>query len=794
MKAHIVGFPRIGADRELKKALESYWAGRSTQIELETAGRELRSRHWAQQAEAGLDLVTVGDFAFYDLVLATSALLGVVPERFGPVAGEVDLDTQFRMARGRAPSGADTVAQEMTKWFDTNYHYLVPELTADQAFRLGSNRLFSEVSEAQALGHKVKVVVVGPLSYLWLSKCAGAEFSKLDLLPQLLPVYAEVFTRLAQLGVEWVQVDEPILSLDLPVAWQAAFEFAYNRLQRRDINILIANYFGPLADNLWLACHLPVAGLHIDVTRSGTEWQQVVDRLPEYKVLSLGVIDGRNIWRANLREKLHILKEAQARLGNRLWVSSSCSLQHVPVDLTKERSLTTELRSWLSFAVQKLDEVAVLKGALQKPDDAHVIAALRGADLAVAARKEATAWKNPRVQQRVNELSADDADRTSPYPERAKCQADALQLPLLPTTTIGSFPQTAEIRRVRADYKAGNLTAVDYEQAMKAEIDYAVREQEALGIDVLVHGEAERNDMVEYFGEQLAGFAFTQNGWVQSYGSRCVKPPVIVGDVSRPHAMTVKWAEYGQSLTQRYMKGMLTGPVTILCWSFVRDDVPREAVALQLALAVRDEVCDLERAGIRIVQVDEPAFREGLPLRKRDQVDYWRWAVRAFRVSTCGVSDATQIHTHMCYSEFNDCIEHIAAMDADVITIETARSAMELLGAFEEFDYPNAIGPGVYDIHSPRVPTVDAMVHLLRSAASRIPVERLWVNPDCGLKTRGWQETREALAIMVRAAQIVREQPTLAFQPSPASVVANGIATVVAGGAHHPGCCTVESA
>ncbi|HCT39599.1 MAG TPA: 5-methyltetrahydropteroyltriglutamate--homocysteine S-methyltransferase [Moraxellaceae bacterium] len=787
MKAHVLGFPRIGADRELKKALEAYWAGNTSLADLEQVGQELRARHWAQQAESGLDVVTVGDFAFYDQMLATSALLGVVPERFGPVTGEVDLDTQFRMARGRAPTGADTVAQEMTKWFDTNYHYLVPELTADQSFRIGSTRLFDEVREAQAQGHTVKVVLTGPLTYLWLGKCAGDEFQKIDLLPGLLPVYADILTQLAALGVEWVQIDEPILSLDLPVIWQAAFESVYNRLQRRDINILIANYYGPLADNLWLACHLPVAGLHIDVTRSGGEWQQVVDRLPEYKVLSLGVIDGRNIWRANLREKITLLKEAKARMGDRLWVGSSCSLQHVPVDLVREKALSTELRSWLSFAVQKLDEIAVLKAALQHPDDSHVIAALRGADLASASRKDAANWKNTAVQVRVAALNAGDAERASPYAIREARQAESLQLPALPTTTIGSFPQTAEIRQARAMLKAGTLSASAYEAAMKTEIAYAVREQEVLGLDVLVHGEAERNDMVEYFGEQLSGFAFTQHGWVQSYGSRCVKPPVIVGDVSRPKPMTVKWAEYAQSLTSRYMKGMLTGPVTILCWSFLRDDVSRETVALQLALAVRDEVCDLEDAGIRIIQIDEPAFREGLPLRKRDQADYWRWAVRAFRVSASGVKDSTQIHTHMCYSEFNDCIAHIAAMDADVITIETARSAMELLRAFEQFDYPNAIGPGVYDIHSPRVPTVEAMVHLLRVAASRIQMHRLWVNPDCGLKTRGWPETRDALAAMVGAARVVREQP---MQSSNKDRDEQAVVQPVS--SHHAGCCTVD--
>lgn len=787
MKAHVLGFPRIGADRELKKAVEAYWAGKSGLAELEAKGAGLRARHWAQQAEAGLDYVTVGDFAFYDQVLSTSALLGAVPARFGQVAGEVDLNTQFRMARGRAPLGEDVVAQEMTKWFDTNYHYLVPELTAGQTFRLGSNRLFSEVAEAQSLGHRAKAVVLGPLTWLWLGKTQGEAFDKLSLIDRLLPVYAQVFEKLAAQGVEWVQVDEPILSLDLPVAWQSAFESVYNRLQRRDINLLLATYFSALDDNLWLATRLPVAGLHIDVVRSGDEWKRVIDQLPEYKVLSLGVIDGRNIWRADLRQKLDILKEAHARLGDRLWVAASCSLLHSPVDLRREEKLSPELRSWLSFAVQKLDEVAVLKTALTHPDSEKVQAALKGSDLAVAARREGRNWKNPAVQSAVAALTDADARRQSPFAVRDALQVDALKLPPFPTTTIGSFPQTAEIRLARAAFKAGTLDAAGYEAAMKAEIATAVREQEALDIDVLVHGEAERNDMVEYFGEQLAGFAFMQYGWVQSYGSRCVKPPVIVGDVSRPIPMTVAWAKYAQSLTSRYMKGMLTGPVTILCWSFVRDDVPRETVAMQIALAIREEVVDLEKAGIRIIQIDEPAFREGLPLRKREQADYWRWAVRAFRVSASGVADETQIHTHMCYSEFNDCIEHIAAMDADVITIETARSAMELLRAFEDFDYPNAIGPGVYDIHSPRVPTVDAMTHLLQVAASRIPAQRLWVNPDCGLKTRGWPETRAALEGMVKAAKSLRDDPAPGLN-------VKAIAGTAGGHVHNGSCCQPEEA
>lgn len=762
MKAHVLGFPRIGADRELKKAVEAYWAGKTSRADLLQAGRTLRAKHWQQQADAGLDFVTVGDFAFYDQVLNTSALLGVIPERFGKVESEVDLDTLFRMARGRAPCGCDAVAEEMTKWFDTNYHYMVPEFSAEQTFALKSQQLFSEVEEAQKLGHQVKAVVIGPLTYLWQGKCHGAEFNKLDLLERLLPVYAQIFEKLAARGVSWVQVDEPILSLDLPASWQAAFENAYNRLQRRDINILLTTYFAPLDDNLWVATHLPVAGLHIDVLRSTDEWKRVLDQLPEYKVLSLGVIDGRNVWRANLRQKLDILKEAHARLGDRLWIASSCSLLHSPVDLDREEKLAPELRSWLSFSVQKLGEVAILKTALLTPADARVQAALKGSDLAAASRVEARDWKNPLVQASVQALSKRDAERDSAFPVRDAAQAAALKLPLFPTTTIGSFPQTREIRQARAAFKAGKIDAQVYERAMKSEIALAVSEQEQLGLDVLVHGEAERNDMVEYFGEQLAGFAFTQYGWVQSYGSRCVKPPLIVGDVSRPQAMTVEWTTYAQSLTKKQMKGMLTGPVTILCWSFVRDDIPREAVALQIALAIRQEVCDLETAGINIIQIDEPAFREGLPLRKREQAKYWDWAVRAFRVSASGVKDKTQIHTHMCYSEFNDCISHIAAMDADVITIETARSAMELLKAFEDFSYPNAIGPGVYDIHSPRVPDSAAMKHLLEVAAKRIPAERLWVNPDCGLKTRGWPEVKEALQNMVEATWQLRKEAEVA--------------------------------
>ena len=757
MKAHVLGFPRIGVNRELKKSLEAYWSGLIDQSALEKTGQELRQRHWQAQQAAGLDFVTVGDFAFYDHLLNHSLRFGVIPARFGTEQSADNLDLSFRLARGRAPTGQDTHACEMTKWFDTNYHYIVPELHAEQQFALSDTRLFNEVKEAQALGHSVKVVLVGPLSYLWLSKCYGGEFDKLALLERLLPVYAQLFNELMALGVTWIQVDEPILCLDLPQAWQSAFESAYNRLQRRDLSLLLTTYFGTLEENLTLACHLPVAGLHIDVARGGNEWRQVLDRLPEYKILSLGIVDGRNIWRTDLAEQYALLSEAKAKLGERLWVSSSCSLLHVPVDATPEVKLPSDVRQAFAFATQKLTEIAILKQALISPSDAQVQTAFQQVEAAYYTLNHSQKWRNPAVQQRVQALTAADAQRQTPFAQRADIQQQVLALPLLPTTTIGSFPQTREIRRARAAFKNGQLSVDAYEQAMQAEINYAIKEQEEIGLDVLVHGEAERNDMVEYFGEQLEGFVFTLNGWVQSYGSRCVKPPVIVGDVSRPSAMTVKWAHYAQSQTRHWMKGMLTGPVTILGWSFARADISREQIALQLALAIRDEVNDLAAAGIKIIQIDEPAFREGLPLRQRQQANYWQSAVRAFRISASGIGDDIQIHTHMCYSEFNDCIEHIAAMDADVITIETARSAMELLKAFEVFNYPNAIGPGVYDIHSPQVPTVNSMAHLMTTAAKGIPVQRLWVNPDCGLKTRGWPEVKESLVNMVSATKQLRE-------------------------------------
>ncbi|GLX16176.1 5-methyltetrahydropteroyltriglutamate--homocysteine methyltransferase [Pseudomonas straminea] len=760
--AHSLGFPRIGRDRELKKAQEAFWKVELDEAGLRAVGRELRARHWQVQKDAGIELLPVGDFAWYDGVLAHSLTFGVIPERFRPAGGKPTLQTLFAMARGVSGDACcgGSHAQEMTKWFDTNYHYLVPEFTADQQFALSWEQLFEEVAEAHALGHNVKPVVIGPLTYLWLGKLKGdvQGFDKLELLERLLPLYGQIFRRLAEQGVEWVQIDEPILVLDLPQDWKNAFERAYNILQREPLKKLIATYFGGLEDNLGLAANLPVDGLHIDLVRAPEQYPTILDRLPAYKVLSLGVVNGRNVWRCDLEKALAVIGHAHSRLGERLWIAPSCSLLHSPVDLAREDGLDAELKSWLAFATQKCAEVAVLARAVNQPDAPEVHKALAESRAVQAGRAASPRIHKPQVQARLAAVKTGDSQRRSPFAQRIAKQRIGLALPPFPTTTIGSFPQTSAIRLARQAFRQGKLSLGDYTDAMHAEIRHAVEIQERLGLDVLVHGEAERNDMVEYFTEQLDGYLFTRFGWVQSYGSRCVKPAIIYGDLSRPKAMTVEWIRYAQSLTGKVMKGMLTGPVTMLMWSFPREDVSREVQARQLALALREEVVDLEAAGIKVIQIDEAAFREGLPLRKAEWQRYLDWATESFRLCASGVRDDTQIHTHMCYSEFNDVIESIAAMDADVITIETSRSDMELLDAFEAFEYPNEIGPGVYDIHSPRVPDTAEMVKLMRKAVRRIPAERLWVNPDCGLKTRGWPETEAALINMVAAARQLRRE------------------------------------
>jgi len=757
---HNLGFPRIGAKRELKFALESYWRGESSRDELKALGAQLRQRHWKNQAD--LDLIPVGDFAFYDQVLDMSFTLGNLPERVQGFDGDV-LDNYFRVARGRSAKGtADhaaccggVAAGEMTKWFDTNYHYIVPEFTATTSFKLDASRLLEQLAEARAQGVTAKPVIIGPVTYLAIGK-AKDDSDKLALLERLLPVYAELLDTLAGQGVEWVQIDEPLLVTELDADWRHAFNTAYHQLKSAKVKLLVATYFGQLQDNTYLAANLPVAGLHVDAINDREGVQPLINLLPAHKVLSLGVINGRNIWKTDLTAVLDWLEPLAARLGDRLWIAPSCSLLHVPVDLAGEQKLDAEVKSWLAFALQKLDELRVLGRALRE-GRAAVQDALAANQAALAARRASPRVHNPAVQAAGARINAGMGQRKSPYAVRAAKQAAFLKLPAYPTTTIGSFPQTAEIRHARSEFKAGRLDHQAYQSAMRAEIERSVREQERLELDVLVHGEAERNDMVEYFGEQLDGYAFSQSGWVQSYGSRCVKPPILFGDISRPKAMTVEWITYAQSLTRKPMKGMLTGPVTILNWSFVRDDQPRSASCRQLALAIRQEVLDLEQAGVRVIQIDEAALREGLPLRKSQWQAYLDWAVESFRITANGVDDETQIHTHMCYSEFNDIIASIADMDADVITIETSRSDMELLDAFDSFKYHNEIGPGVYDIHSPNIPTQQHIVQLMKKAAERIPAERLWVNPDCGLKTRQWDEVIPALTNMVAAAKALRQ-------------------------------------
>jgi len=756
-----LGFPRIGARRELKRALESHWRGETDAAQLQATAAGLRARHWKLQREAGVDLPPSNDFSLYDHVLDTAFLFDAIPERYRPLAERDPLAAYFAMARGLQKPGIDLHALEMTKWFDTNYHYLVPELHAGQRFALRGEKPLAEYREARALGIETRPVLLGPVSFLLLSKTTD-DSHPLDLLDALLPVYVQLLAALKDAGAQWVQLDEPVLVQDLDDAARAAFERAYAHLaEAPHPDILLATYFGALDDNLALAAALPVQGLHVDLVRAPEQLDAVLRALPAGRVLSLGLVDGRNIWRNPLDNALILARYARGHRGDdKLWIAPSCSLLHCPVDLALEKKLDAELRSWLAFSRQKLDELRLLADALD--GHAGTEAALAQAREAVEARRRSPRVHNAAVKARVAALTAADATRATPHAQRLPLQAAALRLPPFPTTTIGSFPQTLEVREARARNKAGKLADADYEAFLERQTVQCVREQERIGLDVLVHGEFERNDMVEYFGEQLDGFAFTGNGWVQSYGSRCVKPPVIYGDVSRPAPMTVRWSHYAQSLTDKPMKGMLTGPVTVLQWSFVRDDQERAQTCRQIALALRDEVNDLEAAGIAAIQIDEPALREGLPLRRAQWPAYLGWAVEAFRISASGVGDATQIHTHMCYAQFNDIIDSVAALDADVISIETSRSRMELLDAFARFDYPNQVGPGVYDIHSPRVPDRSEMVDLLRKAAEVLPAQKLWVNPDCGLKTRGWAETRAALTALVEAAREMRGEAVAA--------------------------------
>lgn len=768
-----LGVPRIGRRRELKFALESYWSGKSSQEELLETARKLRAENWTTQRDRGITRIPSNDFSLYDHVLDTAVMVGAIPAAYGWQGGPVPLDTYFAMARGSegkddrhacSHPGHDhshgVPALEMTKWFDTNYHYMVPELSADQAFALTSAKPVDEFLEAKALGIHTRPVVLGPVTFLKLAKPLEEGFDPLSLLPALLPVYEELLRRLKRAGADWVQIDEPALVLDLDAGEREAFARAYVLLAEAapQLNIMLATYFGGLGDNLEAAIALPVAGLHVDAVRATEELERVGRLASRDMVLSLGLIDGRNVWRTDLVAVLDRIKPVVFGWPvERIEIAPSCSMLHVPIDLDLEDGLDADVKSWLSFATQKMEELSVLSRALSHGCD-EVAAELDASSQAVAARATSPKVHDPLVEGRVDAVTSDMKRRKSGFSMRRAVQQPRLGLPRFPTTTIGSFPQTAEVRKARASHAKGELSFVDYQDFLQSQTEAAIRWQEEIGLDVLVHGEFERNDMVQYFGEQLAGFVFTRHAWVQSYGSRYVRPPIILGDVSRPNPMTVRWWQYAQSLTGRPVKGMLTGPVTILNWSFVRDDLPRSAVCEQIALAIRDEVGDLEVAGAKIVQIDEAALREGLPLRKGDWKTYLDWAVECFRLAASGVEDETQIHTHMCYSEFNDIIGAITAMDADVISIETSRSRMELLDAFRNYKYPNEIGPGVYDIHSPRVPQVAEMTGLMALARERLTDAQLWINPDCGLKTRGWEEVRPALVNMVAAARELRSK------------------------------------
>lgn len=756
-----LGYPRIGSQRQLKKACEQFWAGKIDLEELTRVADNIKEQNWKTQLEAGIDLIPCNDFSYYDQILDASLLLGAVPERYSPLLSQYDqaarIELYFAMARGYQKNNLDITAMEMTKWLDTNYHYIVPEFTASQTFKISDTNIFDNFDAAkQIIGEKAKPVLIGPVSYLLLGKEKEKGFERIDLIQNLIPVYIEIINRLKTQGAQWIQLDEPCLALDLTQKEKAAFEQAYQQIstQTKGINLLIATYFDALLDNTELAVNLPISALHIDLVRAPEQLEEVLSFIPDGLKLSVGIIDGRNVWKNNYQKSIDLINKAIGKLGtDNVILAPSCSLLHSPIDLDLETSIDPEIKNWMAFAKQKLTELNELKQIF-----AGNTTALDANTIAMESRKASEKVHKQAVKDRITAITDSDARRKSTFQVRQRLHHERFKFPPFATTTIGSFPQTDDIRQLRAKFKKGLLTLAQYEEAIRQATIEVIRWQEEIGLDVLVHGEFERNDMVEYFGEQLDGFLFTKNGWVQSYGSRCVKPPVIYGDIARPNDMTVRWSSFAAAQTDKPMKGMLTGPVTILQWSFVRNDQPRETTANQIAFAIRDEVLALEKAGIGIIQIDEAAIREGLPLRKAKHSQYLNWAVKAFRITASGVQDKTQIHTHMCYSEFNDIIEHIAAMDADVITIETSRSQMELLQAFAHFKYPNEIGPGVYDIHSPRVPTTEEMASLLEKAASLLPSRNLWVNPDCGLKTRKWPETKAALENMVAAARQIREK------------------------------------
>ncbi|CAA3704842.1 5-methyltetrahydropteroyltriglutamate--homocysteine S-methyltransferase [Candidatus Portiera aleyrodidarum] len=753
IKTHILGYPRIGTNRELKKALESYWKKDINLKTLEKIGKKIRVKNWITQYKAGLSYATVGDFSYYDHILNITAMIGSIPKRFNHIENSiVDINTYFNMARGCTIKGKPISACEMTKFFDTNYHYIVPELEINNKFYLSNNNIFNEVKECQTLGLKPKVVLIGPITYLWLAK---SSINKINFLPSLINVYSKILKKLEKQNVEWVQLDEPVLVLELPKIWKDSFEIAYKKLSKKikKLKIMIATYFGGIGNNIDMVLSLPIHSIHIDTIRAPKEVDLIIKKFPSDKILSIGIINGRNIWKANLKNILKKLKNINNILINRMWISSSCSLLHIPISLSKEKNINNKILNWLSFARQKLDEIVILSKCINSENDNKYI---KDNTKAIESRKFCDIVNSNLVKERIKQIKNNYLHRNHSYLTRKNLQNNKLKLPLLPTTTIGSFPQTNIIRLARKNFKIGKLNIESYEQIMRYQILFIIAKQKSYDIDMFVHGEPERNDMVEYFGENLKGFVFTTNGWVQSYGSRCVKPPIIYGDIKRKNPITVRWIKYAQNNSLKPVKGMLTGPVTILHWSFVRDDQHKETTCKQIALALRDEVKDLEKAGIKAIQIDEPALREGLPLNKKDYKYYLNWAISCFKLSSSIVKDETQIHTHMCYSQFNDIIAYISEMDADVITIETARSNMTLLNAFKIFEYPNEIGPGIYDIHTTNIPSIKYMISLIQKAAKSIPIDRIWINPDCGLKTRKWNDVDSSLKNMVKAAYKLR--------------------------------------
>lgn len=759
-----LGYPRIGAEREFKFATEKFWKGEIAEEELLNKLKDLRLKNWQTQKKAGINLIPCNDFSYYDQVLDTICLFGAVPELYSKLQqnGKTSLDLYYSMARGNTK--ANLTAMEMTKWFDTNYHYIVPEFVENQKFALSWDKPFSEFIEAREAGIITKPVLLGPVSFLSLGKEKTDNFSRFDLLEDLVKIYAQVLNKLSDLGAEWIQIDEPCLVMDLSSEQKTAYQKLSGLLKAALGNsfkskLLLATYFEGIKENIDLIDSF-WTGVHFDLVRSPEQFDLILDKCPKGKYLSLGLVDGRNIWKNNLTESIKVAQKALQKIDPEyLMIGPSCSLLHSPIDLSFETKLNqSEIGNWLSFAVQKLQEISIITELLNGNPSSEAQSCLKANQEACELRSKSPLIHRPEVKERNQKVVSQDAQRKAIFNERKIKQQKALNLPSFPTTTIGSFPQTAEVRQARAKFKKGELNPQDYDAFIRQAIAESIKLQEEIEMDVLVHGEFERNDMVEYFGEFLTGFTTTQNGWVQSYGTRCVKPPIIYGDVSRISEMTIEYTKYAQSLSKKPVKGMLTGPVTILQWSFVRDDQPRSETAKQIALAIRDEVSDLEKVGIQVIQIDEPAFREGLPLRNADKQNYLEWATFAFRLSASSVQDETQIHTHMCYSEFNDIIGNIADMDADVITIETSRSQMELLSAFEKFEYPNQIGPGVYDIHSPRVPSKEEIIKLLEKASRVLPKDNLWVNPDCGLKTRGWEEVKPSLVNMIQAAKELRKE------------------------------------